>query len=270
MHFQQIAPPAPLQPYVQHFWTLESAEPVPRSFSTIADGCPGLIWQQATGGIRDHAGKTWPTVLLHGQATQASTMHIGGPFRMVGACLHPSAAPALFDLRADELTDSCLDIGLLDNPARALTHHLNPDATLPQQLEQLSAYLLARVAATSRPAVPGVQHALARLQATQGRVSLRELQEETQLSERSLQRRFQEQVGISPKLFARICRFQATLHELRAASYDKLSDLAFEHDYADQSHHIRGFREFAGLSPRQYLHQAREVMQNLTEPHRKG
>jgi AraC-like DNA-binding protein len=229
-----------------------------------------LIWQQATDGIRDQAGKAWPALLLHGQATQASTMHIGGRFRMVGACLHPSAAPALFDLRADELTDSCVDVSLLTEPMRTPAHLLDPAATLPEQLEQFSAYLLAQVAATARPGVPGVQHALARLLATQGRVSLQELRQETQLSERSLQRRFQEQVGISPKLFARICQFQATLHELRAASYDKLSDLAFEHDYADQSHHIRGFKEFAGFSPRQYLHRAQEVMQNLTEPHRAG
>ncbi|MBO2012752.1 helix-turn-helix domain-containing protein [Hymenobacter negativus] len=266
MHFQQLAPPEPLREYVQYFWALECAEPSPTSFRTIADGCPGLVFQQTVGGIHDPAGKPWPTLLLHGQATKASEAQVGGAFQMVGACFHPSAVPAVFDVRADELTDSCLDMALLPTPFQHLTEQLQHRPTTAAQLELLAAFLLNTTARPAQPTDPSVQHALTRLLATQGRVSLRELQQETQLSERSLQRKFQHRVGVPPKLFARICQFQATLRQLRTASYDKLSDLAFTHEYADQSHHIRGFKEFAGLSPRQYLHRSRELMENLTEP----
>lgn len=266
MNFRQIAPPEPLRNYVQYFWTLDCAEPRPRAVRTIADGCPGLVFQQTEGGIHDVAGKPWPTLLLHGQATRATEAHVGGAFRMVGACLHPSAVPAVCDLRADELTDSCLDMALLPTPHRHLREQLQNSHTTTAQLEQLAAFLLTVTARPAHAPDPGVQHALARLLATQGRVPLRQLQQETQLSERSLQRKFQQRVGVSPKLFARICQFQATLQQLRAARYDKLSDLAFAHEYADQSHHIRGFKEFAGLSPRQYLHRSQEVMENLTAP----
>jgi AraC-like DNA-binding protein len=72
-------------------------------------------------------------------------------------------------------------------------------------------------------------------------------------------------VGISPQLFARICRFQASLTQLRTRQYQKFSDLAFEQDYADQSHHIRAFREFAGASPQQVRQQAQPGVPEFPE-----
>lgn len=59
-------------------------------------------------------------------------------------------------------------------------------------------------------------------------------------------------IGISPKLFARISRFQESLYQLRAGKYDKLSDVAYENEYFDQSYFIRVFKEFTGFSPLQF------------------
>ena len=72
-------------------------------------------------------------------------------------------------------------------------------------------------------------------------------------------------MGVSPKLFARISRFQASLSQLRNNDFNKLSDLAFDNDYADQSHFIRSFREFAGFSPHQLRKQSVELLENFTE-----
>jgi len=85
------------------------------------------------------------------------------------------------------------------------------------------------------------------------------------LSEKSFERKFKQGVGISPKLFSRICRFQAALNQLRNNHYRKLSDVAYENGYADQSHFIRAFKEFAGFSPQQYRLQSHEVVENLPE-----
>ncbi len=94
-----------------------------------------------------------------------------------------------------------------------------------------------------------LEAALSRLQETQGALSLRDLRDELRITERSFERRFKQYTGMSPKLFARIAQFQASLQQLRDKQFDKLSDLAYSNDYADQSHFIRTFREFAGCSP---------------------
>lgn len=69
------------------------------------------------------------------------------------------------------------------------------------------------------------------------------------LTSRRLQALFHEQVGVAPKLFARLCRFQRALGDLdRAATLD-WPELALATGYFDQSHLIREFRAIAGCAP---------------------
>lgn len=260
MHFQRFIPAEQLRPYVQYFWALASpaqAHPAP-GFRTIADGCPGLIFRPPTSApILDPTGKPWPTLLLHGQTTQPADMQPQGPFGLVGACLHPSAVPALFRLPAAALTDACVDLELLPAPGRRLLPQLQDAPTAEQQVRHLAALLLATLGPGRGPVDPGIAHAVEKIRATPHQVSLAQLRADCCLSERSFQRRFKHAVGITPQLFARICRFQASLHQLRGTDYPRLAEVAHAHQYADQSHHIRAFQEFAGVSPRQYRHQAR-------------
>jgi len=260
MHFQRFAPSPSLRPYVQYIWTLEQSAPghAARPFRTIADGCPGLVFRSPTSAtILDPTGKPWPTLLLHGQTTQPGCMLPQGAFRLVGACLHPSAVPTLFHLPASELTDTCVDLGLLLAPSSALAQLLQEAATPEQQVPRLEALLRTALSPAPRPADPGMVYAAEQIQAAPHRVSLAQLRAACCLSERSFQRRFKHAVGITPQLFVRICRFQASLHQLRGTTYARLAEVAYAHEYADQSHHIRTFQEFAGVSPRQYRHQVR-------------
>lgn len=266
MHFQRFAPSAPLQAHVQYFWALESPGDAcsPQTFRLVADGCPGLIFQHPAGApIRDQAGKPWPTLLLHGQTTRPGEMHPPGPFRLVGACLHPSAVHTLFQLPAAELTDACLNVDLLPAPHRAFVGRLQHEPTVAGQVQQLAALLQAAGPQGRGCHDPAVAQVVATIMAAPGRASLPRLRQDTGLSERSFQRRFKQAVGVTPQLFARICRFQASLHQLRAAGYEHLSDVAYDHHYADQSHHIRTFREFTGVSPREYRRLVRPALSSF-------
>ena len=70
------------------------------------------------------------------------------------------------------------------------------------------------------------------------------------LSERQLERLFQERVGISPKRYASLRRFERTTRLIRQGG--ALSDIAFANGYADQAHFIREFRRFAGTTPSRF------------------
>lgn len=260
MYFQRFAPSSQLRPYVQYFWTLESAglgHPA-QPFRTIADGCPGLIFRPSTSAaILDPTGKPWPTWLLHGQTTQPGDMQPQGPFQLAGACLHPSAVPTLFHLPASELTDACVDLALLPATNPAWAQLLQQAPTPGPHVPRLAALLHTALPLERGPTDPGMAYAAEQIRAAPHQVSLAQLRAACCLSERSFQRRFKHAVGITPQLFARICRFQASLHQLRSLDYARLAEVAYAHAYADQSHHIRAFQEFAGVSPRQYRHQMR-------------
>ena len=69
------------------------------------------------------------------------------------------------------------------------------------------------------------------------------------VSERQLERVFQQSAGASPKTLARLIRFQRATERIHAAPGVHLTSLAFELGYADQAHFIRDFSAFAGVTP---------------------
>jgi len=73
------------------------------------------------------------------------------------------------------------------------------------------------------------------------------------ISERQLERRFKKQVGVPLKRYERISRFELALNRLATVEYSELTSLAFELGYTDQSHFIKEFQEFAGMSPYNFV-----------------
>ena len=69
------------------------------------------------------------------------------------------------------------------------------------------------------------------------------------VNERTLERRFQQKFGLSPKRFSRIIRFQNFLNAARISDSRGILDTALSFGYYDQAHLIREFREFSGKTP---------------------
>ena len=265
MKYDQIQAPDQLKSYIKYFWTLESPiDSLPNTFRTIADGCPGLIFQQTENGNFYQNDKKLPGIFLYGQATRHAQLYTEGKSSTVGIFFYPNALKSIFGFNANELTDSCIDVDLMTaSQGFQLSEQLLNTASTDDRIKILSSYLFSQIRKNNRQQDETIQFALSLILRSKGNITIKELQKNTQLSERSFERRFKQTIGISPKLFSRICRFQASLKQLRKNNYSKLSDIAFENEYADQSHFIRTFKEFAGFSPYQYQKQSKEVVENL-------
>lgn len=86
-----------------------------------------------------------------------------------------------------------------------------------------------------------------------GKVEIKRLAEDQNVSERHLNRLFQQWIGISPKEFTRIMRFQNTFKHMLFTRKRKLAWLAIENGYHDQAHFINEFKTFSGVTPTQIL-----------------
>jgi len=260
MLYRQIPPPTHLQNYIRYFWVLESddANILSRSFRTIAEGSPGLIFQSPDKGAMYQFDVEMPSVFLYGQSTSYGEISFASGFSTIGICFYPDALRTVFGLDADELTNTCASLEALSGKMGSLlSEQLMDDGSNTHRIRVLSAYLSSLLDRNNKYENKSIQYLLSRIIQAKGGLSLDDLRKELQVSERSLERKFRQFIGIAPKLFCRISRFQASLNELRFNRYEKLSDIAYENEYADQSHFIRSFKEFAGCSPLQYQKQLR-------------
>lgn len=82
-----------------------------------------------------------------------------------------------------------------------------------------------------------------------GATSVRSLSDRFVLTERTLQRLFKNNVGISPKHFCKLARFQKAVTTLTRTHPDRLSPLAYNLGYFDQAHFIHEVKQLSGKTP---------------------
>jgi AraC-like DNA-binding protein len=264
MKYQQLLPPSHLQQHVQYYWTLENAC-VLKTFKTIVDGCPGMIFQKAETYNFYQNDKPISSLFIFGQATRFAEISMGRSVT-IGVCFFPHALRSVFGLNAHELTDTCIDLNDVSTTrAQDLKEQLLNTDSIHEQIDLLSAYIYTQVQKHNQQADNLTNYVWEFMTKANGNVSLKALQQHLQVSERNLERRFKKSIGISPKLFARICSFQAAVGQMCSNNYQNLSDVAYTHGYADQSHFIRTFKAFSGLSPYQYKNKAIKVANHFPE-----
>jgi transcriptional regulator GlxA family with amidase domain len=119
-------------------------------------------------------------------------------------------------------------------------------------------FLLFRLTHAQHNVHPSVMQAADRLLVERGTTPIESVAKDLGISRRQLERLFHEQIGVGPKRFAGLVRFDWALRHLN--SYSSCADLAYDAGYADQAHFVRSFQDKAGMTPREYRRHA-------TSPH---
>ena len=98
-----------------------------------------------------------------------------------------------------------------------------------------------------------INHIVELIKKTCGNVNISQMASEACLCRRQFERIFAEQIGISPKQYLKIIRFQFAIFQKQQNANKNLLDLSFESGYYDQSHFINDFKSLSGLTPKQYF-----------------
>jgi AraC-like DNA-binding protein len=163
----------------------------------------------------------------------------------------------------DELADKHVDLkAIWGTSADELRERLCAAETSRTRFELLEKWLTRHL--FRRPERHGaVRFALNAFTSQTPAINVRQAARETGFSQRHFIELFRREVGIPPKLFCRIRRFQQALELLRKDAAPNWALLAAECGYFDQSHFISDFRAFSGLTPTEYLKQRSEqTLQN--------
>lgn len=243
-----------VSPFVREIWEMEGHGEEEHSFAFFADGNPGLFFLSSSSGIFLNPGnKQLAPLFLYGQTVKPIEISVKGSFKGFVVLLYPHAVKALYGLNARELTDSCLDVALLEKNYRlGITDLLLNTSATDDRIELISAYIFQLMQKIRGDVHEMIRYSVNHILQSQGRVPLQQIYQPLKISERTFERRFEQHVGVTPRLFSRICTFQAAYCQLKRNQYQRLSDVAFDNGYSDQSHFIRTFREFTGYSPLQF------------------
>lgn len=246
--YQEYAPLPALRPWLACVWTCRvQTGTTPLTHQVLPDNCIDILCQ-------DQPDSSFAV----GMMTAPISVVSQGLVQTVAARFKPGAAASFFRLPLCELNDGRTDMHALwgRDLATRLTDALWSDPLSDaQRIAILQDHLLLRLRTGPTPPPAGLTgHAITLIEQTQGRLRVDKLAEKLQVSRQHLALQFRHKVGISPKLFARICRFRAANTALQGLRESPdWAHLALEHGYFDQSHLIHDFQDFAHSSPETWL-----------------
>lgn len=236
--------------YVDRILVIEDALITnPFTLPLYANGAPTLLFQTARGLIKNNTNN----LTLFGQTVFPETLTIRDNFTLIAYFFKPFALFALFGVSARELTDNPIDLNLL-SPARTghLQEQLLNAPSTAAMIALLNEYVFSLITKTTADCKL-IQFATQAIVHNAGKDALLRVQKELYLTERTFQRLFEKNIGVAPNLFRRIWQFNNAFQQLNTRQFNRLSDIAFANGYADQSHFIRAFKEFTGITPKDYL-----------------
>jgi len=175
------------------------------------------------------------------------------PTRGLQVNLTPIGAHLLFGVPMDALANRVVELDdLFGADAPRLIERLYEAGTWSRRFDILDEVILRRVIAARAPN-PLVVKAAHVLRGTRGAASIARLARDLECSQRHLIAAFREQVGVTPKTYARIVRFDHAVKRLRQADGMRWAEIADASGYYDQAHLIRDFHEFTGQTPGQFV-----------------
>ncbi|MEK7728203.1 MAG: helix-turn-helix transcriptional regulator [candidate division KSB1 bacterium] len=270
MNYLETPPSPPLQRYLEAFWQLESSALLSNTppEKILPDGCAEIVFNLADPFQRFHDNaqiERQPRAIFVGQMRQHITIAPTGKVQLFGIRFKPGGAYPFLQLPLSETVNQIIDAEVVRRDfVVELEERLHEARSFRERKRVAEQALLRRTCQESDHAVEAL---VARIIVSEGLRSVTELARDIGLSARQLERRFQTHVGLSPKILARIIRFQKVF-KAREESSNGWSHVALSCGYYDQAHLIHDFKAFSGQNPSAFLLEQTAMSAHLTRKKR--
>lgn len=249
MKYFESAPSIAVSRFIKCYWVLEDDSPANFVQTIVPDGRSELILnlRRPFQSLQNEQWYSQPDCFFVGQITGPLLVRANGPATVIGVRFQAHGARQLLGLPMNQLTDSVVS---LEDISRSLDRSFERLRDLCSVSEQLAA--LDRILFEHSERIGKeddlVSLAVEEFEQAGGLLGVRHLADRIGLSSRQFERRFRSVVGISPKLFCRMQRFQRVFPAMENPQ-SQWVDAAVNCGYYDQAHLIRDFREFSGTTP---------------------
>lgn len=241
-------PSQPLQQYIRYYWILDTMA----QFRTLTFpiGCPQLIFHKKSPLYIPELDCSQSQFTISGQVNFPAHIASSGDTKMIVAVFHPHTAGMFISTSPSAFHNlEICGFDLANKPLNDLASRIIGCENDSESIALLDRWLIQKINPTLN---------IRRMTATITRLllhpetSLSELSAIACLGKKQFERIFRECVGMNPKEYSRVVRFQKTMWHMQQGQTD-FSSIAYSCGYADQSHFIREFKAMSGYTPKSFL-----------------
>jgi AraC-like DNA-binding protein len=266
--FDFYRPKPPLSKFVDSFWLYEGYEPEHKSERILPTGTLELVINLRQNELLFYDAEClencsrFSGAIVSGAHGRSFTPDTAQAACIIGVHFKPGGAFPFLGLPVFDLADTHVDLENIGGSAAGrLRERLCEATTSAERFQLLQEYLLKCLAHGAEQHY-AVSAALEMFGKNQAGPIVREAAKYLGLSQRRFIEVFKAEVGMTPKLFSRIQRFQQTRTFIQQHPSPNWATLALDLGYFDQSHLIREFLEFSGLSPTDYLNRHKSFIED--------
>ncbi len=250
----RLKPSEKILAFVHDIFLLESELEIEHKLPFYADGYPGILYSETKDPIALYpANKELPNFFLYGQTIKPIELRVNGKYQLIVFLLYPFATRILLDINPKEINDACFDLYEVQKVDTKSTTAKLAVSNPTDQIDIITNYILELVKSSSNNFDNSIKLAVSTIIKTKGTISITELRNQLYITERTFERKFTKEIGVTPKQFAKIVQFSFSLNQIKESDYTNFTNIAYENGFTDQSHFIKSFKKYTGGTPKEIL-----------------
>jgi len=252
-----IKPTGILSKYINNYFIVETdnSEDYLPNERVYPCGYATLVFHYGSPSIfqkKDSIKNIEPNLVICGQQTSYYDLSLSGKTGMILIVFKPHGVKSFFNFPITELLNENLSLhDLLNNETIELEDKLFNSPNNRQRITLLENFLIKRLIQNNE--FERVEHAIKIIENSKGQIKTQNIAHEVCLGIKQLERTFSKYVGVNPKKYASIIRFQNVIQMRRKHKNSSMFQLAFDNGYYDHAHFIHDFKSFTGLSPKDFF-----------------
>jgi AraC-like DNA-binding protein len=264
----QFSPSKELSPYIKHYLFLDNTETAVQRFRLFSDGNTGIVFSvksKLISGINKYEIKEYlPASFLYGQLNGFKDLYSENEIALIIVVFQPNGIHQLLGIPAHEFLDSIIPVeDVFDKKIKILQESLFKQNN-QIRIELLNSFFNSLIASKTTSNQFLIDHSLSFIIKNKGQFSIKQLVEYTGYTERHLERKFKECIGLNPKKFGNVVRLHHFLKLLKDKPDDtNLTTICYDAGFSDQSHLIKDFKKHTGITPTEYVHSTGKLTNNL-------
>jgi len=238
--YQEFIPHQQLQPFIYCYWQLKTSEKLkqPFNYKVVADGCIDIFFE---------LNKPCENFVM-GFCKKYIEFQLKSEFNYIGIRFLPTMFPQLFGVDASTISNKAEELRLvLPEVASFIQANFSIVTNIKSIIQLLNSFLLDQLSIIDFENDKRLYNAISLIMKNYGVIDVEII--DTGISHRQLRRLFDFYIGDSMKTFSKVVRFQNILRSKPSTQSLRNNKLFFDSGFFDQSHFIKDFKHFYGVTP---------------------